>query len=366
MKLIDEFRDPARAKSLVQAIRTEAESLDNGPYRVMEVCGTHTMAIARHGLRQVLPENIELISGPGCPVCVTSTAEVDLTVDLAGREGVTVATFGDMFRVPGTELSLARAKAQGAAVEMVYSASDAVGMAAGDPDRKVVFLGIGFETTAPTVAAAVLQAQAQGLTNFSVLSCHKTLPPALEALLKGGRAKIHGFLMPGHVTIMIGAKAYLPVAENYGLNCVVAGFEPVDILASILMLIRDLAAEKSRVRIQYNRGPTWEGNRPAMAVLNRVFEPGDSLWRGLGPIPGSGLAFREEFSAFDAVRELGLSPAEALEVKDPPGCRCGEVLQGLLRPPECGLFDKVCTPSSPVGPCMVSSEGSCAAYHRYR
>ena len=366
MRYIDEYRDPEAVRGLTEAIAATASQTGGEPLRLMEVCGTHTMAIFRFGLRQILPEDIELISGPGCPVCVTSVTEVDRMVELCGREGVITASFGDMLRVPGTGMSLAQAKARGGRVEVVYSTLEALDLARKNRDSQVVFMGIGFETTAPTVAAAVIQADREGLDNFSVLSCHKVLPPALEALLSGGRARVHGFLMPGHVSVMIGARAYAPVAEKYKIPCVVTGFEPTDILSGILMLLRERAAGSHQVLIQYTRGATWEGNTQAMGLLGRVFQPEDSLWRGLGMIPGSGLGLRPEFERFDAAKVFDLPPSQELEAQDPPGCKCGEVLQGLLKPPECGLFARRCNPENPVGPCMVSSEGTCAAYYKYR
>ncbi len=366
MRYIDEYRDPASVKKLIRAVIDAAREARTEPLRFMEVCGTHTMAIFRFGLRQILPENIELISGPGCPVCVTSVTEVDRMVDLCGREGVVAATFGDMLRVPGTKMSLAQAKAQGGRVEVVYSTLEALELAKRNRDSKVVFLGIGFETTAPTVAAAVATADQEKIPNFSVLSCHKALPSALEALLSGGNAQVHGFLMPGHVSVMIGAKAYATTAAKYKIPCVVTGFEPTDILSGILMLLRERNAGSHQVLIQYARGTSWEGNTQAMGLLGRVFEPADSLWRGLGMIPKSGLRLRPGFERFDAAKVFDLPASQELEVKDPPGCKCGEVLQGLLKPPDCSLFDKLCNPENPVGPCMVSSEGTCAAYHKYR
>lgn len=366
MRHIDEYRDPAKVRRLVEEVVRAARAGGDETVRIMEVCGTHTMAIFRFGLRQILPKNIELISGPGCPVCVTSTTEVDRMVELCGREGVIAATFGDMLRVPGTELSLAQAKAQGGRVEVVYSTLEALDLAKREPDSRIVFMGIGFETTSPTVAASVARAAQEGISNFSVLSCHKTLPPALEALLSGGRARVDGFLMPGHVSVMIGAKAYQPVAEKYRVPCAVTGFEPTDILSGVLMLLEERNKNSHRVLNQYSRGASWEGNTQAMTLLTRVFEPKDSLWRGLGLIPGSGLGLRPALERFDAAKVFDLPPSGELEIKDPPGCRCGEVLQGIIRPPECGLFGGRCTPAEPVGPCMVSSEGTCAAYYKYR
>jgi hydrogenase expression/formation protein HypD len=365
VKYVDEFRDPQQAADLSRAIATAAKGLTEKQIRLMEVCGTHTMAIFRFGLRQMLPENIGLISGPGCPVCVTATSDIDRAVELCQRQNVTVVTFGDMVRVPGTSMSLAQAQAQGGRVEVVYSAFDALKLARQSPGQEFVFMGIGFETTAPTVAAALYQAREEKLANFSVLSSHKVLPPALEALLGSGKARVSGFIMPGHVTTIIGAQAYEQVAKAHGLPCVVSGFEPNDILASILMLIRELTTGDSRVLIQYQRGATWEGNRIAQKIMQQVFAPADALWRGLGLIPGSGLEPGPEFAPYDAALRFDLPRAAESEVKDPPGCRCGEVLQGLITPQQCSLFKKACTPRTPVGPCMVSSEGTCAAYFKY-
>ncbi|RJX29565.1 MAG: hydrogenase formation protein HypD [Desulfarculus sp.] len=359
MKHVDEYRDPALARELAAQIRRESKT----PARFMELCGTHTMALARHGLHQMLPPTVEMISGPGCPVCVTATEEIDRAVKLARTPGVKVATFGDLVRVPGSQSSLARERAAGAAVEVVYSPLDAVALAQREPEQEVVFLGIGFETTAPTVAAAMLSADQQGVKNFSVLSAHKLLPPALAALLAGPDLRLSGFLCPGHVTTVIGTACYEPVARERGIPCVVAGFEPVDILASILMLVRQVESGQSRVEIQYQRAVRPQGNPAAVALMNQFFAPVDAPWRGLGPIPLSGLAVRDEYGHLDAAKRLDLSVPPA---QDHPGCRCGDVLRGLIRPPECRLFGQVCTPAKPLGPCMVSAEGTCAAWYKYR
>lgn len=355
------LRDPDRVRALAGAINRLTDRL--GRRRFMEVCGSHTMAIAKFGLKQLIPD-VELISGPGCPVCVTATGEIDRAVTLAQRTGVTTAAFGDMIRVPGSALSLAQARAGGGSVEIVYSPLDAVELARRRPDRQIVFLGIGFETTAPTSAAAVVEADRAGLDNFSLLSCHKLLPPGLTALLGDGRLNLDGFLMPGHVSTIIGAKAYREVAADFGQPSVVTGFEPTDILAGILMLLKQIADSRAEVEIQYTRAVDFAGSGPALAMIDRVFRPIDSIWRGLGPIPGGGLALRPEWAAFDAVRRFGLDPAPDL-VKNPPGCRCGQVLRGALAPTGCPLFGQACTPEQPVGPCMVSGEGACAAHYRY-
>jgi len=354
-----EYRDPELVQSLARAIRAESTQ----PARFMELCGTHTMAIARHGLTGLLPETVELISGPGCPVCVTATGEIDLAVEMARRPGVAVATFGDLVRVPGSVSSLARERAAGARVEVVYSPLDAVELAAREPETEVVFLGIGFETTAPTVAAALIAADQRGLKNFSVLSAHKLLPPALGALLSGPELGLAGFLCPGHVTTVIGTAAYEPVAADHGLGCVVAGFEPADIMASLLMLVRQVEAGQAKVEIQYARAVSAQGNPQARELMDKAFTAQDAAWRGLGVIPLSGLAPTAGLEHMDAVKRFGLSAPDA---GDPPGCRCGDILRGLARPPEFKLFAKSCTPTQPVGPCMVSQEGTCAAWFKYR
>jgi hydrogenase expression/formation protein HypD len=274
-----------------------------------------------------------------------------------------VATFGDLVRVPGSHSSLAAERAKGAGVKVVYSALDALELALADAARQVVFLGIGFETTAPTVAAAVLMAQAKGVANFSVLSAHKLLPPALAALLAGPALGLNGFICPGHVTTVIGTEPYEVVASHYGLSCVVSGFEPADVLASILMLVKQVEAGRPAVEIQYARGVSPQGNPQARALMNQVFTPVDAPWRGLGAIPLSGLDLAPAFSRFNARLRFDVEVPPAL---DHPGCLCGEVLKGLVRPPQCKLFDTVCTPATPVGPCMVSAEGTCAAWHKYR
>jgi len=366
VKYIDEYRDPKQAAQLAEAVAKTAGRLGAAPLRFMEVCGTHTRAIFKFGIRQILPRTVDLISGPGCPVCVTATGQIDRAVDLSLRPGVRLATFGDMLRVPGSSLSLAQAQAQGGQVSVVYSTFEALELARRNPKQKVVFLGIGFETTAPTVAAAVAQASQEGLENFSVLSCHKLLPPALKALLSGGQTRISGFLMPGHVTTIIGARAYQPLAEAHQVPCVVSGFELTDILTAILMLLKEVEAGSHQVLIQYTRGVAWEGNCQALALVDRIFEPADSLWRGLGQIPESGLKIRPDYARFDAALCFDLDPSQELVVKDPPGCRCGQVLQGLVEPPKCPLFGRTCSPANPVGPCMVSSEGTCAAHYTYR
>lgn len=330
--------------------------------RIMEVCGTHTVAVFRHGIRSMLPEGVKLMSGPGCPVCVTAQDEIDLFIRAAELKGVTLATFGDLIRVPGTGSSLGEKKAGGADVRVVLSPLDAVKMAAENPKRQVVFAGIGFETTAPGTAAAIMAAHARGLQNFSVICAHKLVPPALTALLSGGKLEIDGLLCPGHVSVIIGARAYEPIARDFKLPCVVAGFEPVDILLGLYKLFRQIKEKRMDAENSYGRAVSWGGNEKARSIMYEVFKPVDAAWRGLGAIPGSGLAIKHEFAGFDALKRLNLSPLSAPE---PPGCLCGQVLTARITPPRCPLYLKTCTPENPVGPCMVSSEGACAAYSKY-
>lgn len=358
MKFIDEYRDREKVRRLAEAIARQARR----PLRIMEVCGTHTMAIARYGLRQILPETVELISGPGCPVCVTSQTDMDRGIALAQIQGSLIATFGDMMRVPGSVSTLAQERARGADVRVVYSPLDALRWAEENPHRKVIFLGIGFETTAPAVAVTLGEARRRGIGNFWVFSTHKTIPTALRALLDSGETRVDGFLLPGHVSTIIGSRAYEFLAEDYGVPCVIAGFEPLDILQSILRLIQQENEGRPRVEIAYRRGVTPEGNRKAREVMDSVFEPCDAEWRGLGVIPQSGLALRKAWASWDAGRSFPIPVPPASELQ---GCRCGEVLRGLIRPTECGLFATACMPENPKGPCMVSSEGSCAAAYKY-
>lgn len=359
MRYIDEFRDLAAAKALLAELHRVPLS---EPVTFMEVCGSHTMAISRFGIRSLLPAGVRLVSGPGCPVCVTPLHTLDHALALAALPEVTIATFGDLLRVPGSAASLEQARAAGADVRVVYSTLDAVAIARHEPDRRVVFLGVGFETTAPTVAAAVLEAQAGGLANFSVLSDHKVMPPPMRALVEAPDVQLRGFLCPGHVTAIIGSQAYRFLAEDYGVSCVVSGFEPLDILQAILLLLRQAAEGRAEVENAYGRAVTEDGNPIARQVLERVFRPADAEWRGFGVIPGSGLALRDEFADHDAARSYPVTlPVERAN----PGCRCPDVLRGVALPTDCRLFGRSCTPAQPHGACMVSSEGTCAAYYRY-
>lgn len=364
MKYLDEFRDPGGAKALVERINRTAEQLPR-EVRIMEICGSHTVAIFKTGIKSLLPSNVTLISGPGCPVCVTAMPDMDRMIALpekAGKDPV-IATFGDMLRVPGAWSSLEKKKAEGADIRVTASPLDPVQWADDNPDREVVFLGIGFETTSPTIAAAVERARKAGLRNFSVYPSFKLLPPALKALLESPDSSLDGFLCPGHVSVMLGSDAYIPYAGKYKKPCAIVGFEPLDILLGISELLVQLADKKHEVVNAYGRAVSKSGNTTAMELLFRVFKPADAPWRGLGIIPDSGLVFSDEYSEFDAVSRFGLE--DVLTGTDPKECGCASVLTGVLSPPECHLFDNGCTPESPVGSCMVSSEGSCAAWYRY-
>lgn len=358
MRYVQEFHNAAAARGLVAAI----ERTVSRPLNLMEVCGTHTVAIFRHGIRQLLPPPLSMLSGPGCPVCVTTNADIDKAIALAEQPGVTLATFGDMMKVPGSYQSLQQVKADGSDVRVVYSPRDAVCMARDNPRRPVVFLAVGFETTAPTIAAALLEAEALGLKNFYLISVHKLIPPAMRALLAAGEVRIDGFICPGHVSVIIGSQPYQFIPQQYGVPCVITGFEPLDVLQGIEMLLRQIADGRAEVEIQYRRGVRPEGNPLARELVSRVFETSDADWRGLGCIPGSGLKLRPEYRRFDAEEAFAISPPPAKEHK---GCLCGDILRGVKTPPECPLFAKACTPERPVGPCMVSSEGTCAGWYQY-
>lgn len=353
------FRDPELARGLIEAIH----AADPGrPVKIMEVCGTHTVSIAKNGLRGVMPEWLTLLSGPGCPVCVTANRDIDSAVAIAQLPDVIVTTFGDMMKVPGSHSSLAREKAAGRDVRIVYSPLDAIALAEREPGKQVVFVAVGFETTVPLIAATILRARDAGLTNFSVFSSHKTVPDALGALVNDPDVQVDAFLLPGHVSTIIGSEPYRFLAEKYGVPGVITGFEPIDMLQGIWMLVEQLKSGRAEIEIAYRRGVEPRGNERAMEMVDQVFEPIDSDWRGIGVIPGTGLGIRDEFSAFDAEKRFDFELPEPKEIK---GCQCGDVLRGILLPFECKLFSKGCTPEHPIGPCMVSSEGSCAAYYRY-
>jgi len=360
MRFVDEYRDPERVRTLVSAIRDESPP----PMTIMEVCGTHTMAIGRFGLRRLLPPQIRLISGPGCPVCVTPQRDIDSFLSLAGRREVTAVTFGDMLRVPGSASSLEAARARGADVRIVYCPTDALETARRNGRKETVFFGVGFETTAPGVALTISAALREGIGNFSVYCAHKLVPPALSALLSGDAPVIGGFLLPGHVSTIIGSRVYEPIARDFGVPCVISGFEPVDILQSVLMLARQVKGGRAEVENQYRRAVTPNGNLAAQEAAAAVFETCDADWRGLGRIPASGLAVRQEYALCDARVRFDLAH-DAPEAPALEGCLCGEILKGRSDPPDCRFFGTSCTPAEPIGPCMVSSEGACAAWYRY-
>ncbi len=347
--------------NLLQTIAEQAERIGRD-VALMEVCGTHTMVAFRTGLRQFLPDNVRLTSGPGCPVCVTDANYVDAAIELCRRPGIIVTTFGDLLRVPGGESSLDRERATGASVRIVYSPSDALVLAKECPSQHVVFLGVGFETTAPTVAWAIYRAARDGVKNFAVLCAHKTMPRAMDALLRDQQVKINGFLCPGHVSVITGAAMYRFICERYKIPCVVSGFEAWDILKSISLLLTQLVQGRAEVEVEYSRSVGEYGNAAAQRLIDEVFEPCDAAWRGIGTIPGSGLAIREKYSDLDAARQLGVTFGES-HVN--PLCRCGSILRGVFTPVDCRLFGRACTPAHPVGPCMVSSEGACSAYYKY-
>ncbi len=358
MRLVDEFRDPEAVRALAAQIRSAARGA--GSLCFMEVCGGHTMAIHRFGLPDLLPENIELRSGPGCPVCVTPSTYVDRAIEIGREPGTVLCTFGDLYRVPGESASLEDAAAGGADVRVVYSPRDALKLARRNPDRRIVFLAVGFETTAPTVAATLLEAAAREVENFYVLSGHKTMPGALRVLMEAPEVRLDGFLLPGHVSTITGPDVYGFLPEEFGVACCVTGFEPMDILLGVLSLVKQVRQGAPQVDNQYRRAVAGDGNPVARRVIDRVFEPADSQWRGLGLIPDSGLVVRQDWDAFSRV-----GPDPSVPSVENDECRCAEVLRGLVLPVECPLFGQKCVPDAPVGPCMVSSEGACAAFFRY-
>ncbi len=332
------------------------------PLKLMEVCGTHTVEIFRHGIRNVIPKTITLLSGPGCPVCVTSIHDVDMAIAIAKRPEVVLVTFGDMMRVPGGKESLLEARSEGADVRVMYSPLDALKLAQAEKGKQVVFFATGFETTSPLIAATVFEAARLGVQNFSIFSSHKLVPPALKALLDSPDVKVDGFILPGHVSAIIGKKPYEFVAAQYRIPSVITGFEANEIVEGILMIVRQIARKRAEIEIQYRTIVKEEGNPKAVALLKEVFEPTDAYWRGIGVLPGSGLKLRKDYAAFDAV--IRFDPAVSNE-PEPELCSCGDILRGVKIPTECPLFGTGCTPDSPVGPCMVSTEGSCAAYYKY-
>jgi hydrogenase expression/formation protein HypD len=366
VKYVDEFRDPVKARALVTEIATLVERIDTcreRPLAIMEVCGGHTHSIFKYGIEQMLPREVELVHGPGCPVCVLPMGRVDDCVALAEMPGVIFTTFGDAMRVPGSRKSLLQAKADGADIRMVYSPLDALAIARANPATEVVFFGLGFETTMPSTALTVLQAEAEGIRNFSLFCNHITIIPTMQALLDTPDLRLDGFVGPGHVSMVIGSKPYEFIARQYNLPLVIAGFEPLDVLQSIAMVLRQIADGRREIENQYARVVPEAGNAPAQAAIERVFELRDFFeWRGLGSIEHSGVRMREAYARYDAERRFAVP---ALKVADPKACQCGDVLKGIIKPRDCRLFGSACTPETPLGALMVSSEGSCAAYYQY-
>lgn len=366
MRFVDEFRDPALAAPIVRDIAAMLEGAGRTaerPVKIMEVCGGHTHAIFRFGIEELLPPGIELVHGPGCPVCVLPTGRIDDAIALAETPGVILATYGDVVRVPGSKKSLLRAKAEGADVRIVYSPADALSLAQELPEKQIVFLAIGFETTAPPTALTLLDAEREQIGNFSILCHHITVVPALRALLDAPRMVLDGFLGPGHVSVVIGMEPYRVIAERYGKPVVISGFEPLDVLQALRMVVKQVVEGRAEVENQYARLVGKRGNPVAWGAVMEVFEEtADREWRGLGTIPRSGLALRPRFSRFDAFGRFRV-PGE--RVGDHKACQCGEVLQGVIKPPECKVFGTACTPETPIGACMVSGEGACAAYFNH-
>jgi hydrogenase expression/formation protein HypD len=357
MKFIDEFRDREIAQGLIQRI----QKTSSRPIQLMEVCGTHTVSIFRYGIRGILPEQIRLISGPGCPVCVTPNHDIDLAIAFSRQKDVIIATFGDMMRVPGSTSSLQKEKAEGRDIRIVYSSLDALEIAKQCPEKRVVFLAIGFETTSPTIAVAILRAKEEGLQNVFFLNSQKRVPPALIALLQAKQVKIDGMILPGHVSTILGTHPYQFIAKEFGRPAVITGFEPLDILQGIWMLVKQIEEGRAAVEIQYRRIVHERGNPTALSKIYEVFEEGEGRWRGLGLIPDSGYLFRESYKGMDVRRfEVDVEP-----VREHPECLCGEVLQGIKTPLECRLFKSVCHPENPIGPCMVSIEGTCHTYYKF-
>ncbi len=357
MRYIEEYRNKEIARKILEQIKCISQKEIN----LMEVCGTHTVAIFRNGIKEILPPHINLISGPGCPVCVTPLRYIDEIIALSREDNFIITTFGDMMKVPGSTSTLEREKARGAEVRIVYSTLDALKIASDNPSKKVVFMGVGFETTSPTIAWAILKAEEEKIKNFLVLSAAKIMPPAMKQILESEEVHIDGFICPGHVSAIIGSYPYNFIPSQYGIPCVISGFEPLDILQSIFRLVKQIEKKEAKVEIQYKRVVKPEGNRIALEKINKVFTLVDAEWRGIGKIPLSGLEIREEYASFNA-RKLNVPVEETREIE---GCRCGEVLRGVITPPECRLFKNICTPENPQGACMVSSEGTCAAYYQY-
>ena len=366
MKYVDEFRDPVKAQALASEIRgllAKIERAKQRPLQIMEVCGGHTHSIFRYGIQQLLPDSVEFVHGPGCPVCVLPMGRVDDCVALAEHPQVIFTTFGDAMRVPGSKKSLLQARAEGADVRMVYSPLDALKLARENPDREVIFFGLGFETTMPSTAMTVLQAHADGVRNFSLFCNHITIIPTIKAILDSPDMQLDGFLGPGHVGMVIGTRPFDFIASHYGKPITIAGFEPLDVLQSMWMVLKQIAEGRCEVENQYARIVPEDGNGAALDAIQRVFELREFFeWRGLGSIDHSGVRVRKEFAQFDAERRYSIPN---LKIADPKACQCGEVLKGVIKPHQCKVFGSACTPETPLGSLMVSSEGACAAYYQY-
>ena len=359
-KTLSFFSDPDLARGLVANIKSLSKSCEH--ITLMEVCGTHTVSIAKYGIKQLLPDNVSLISGPGCPVCVTDNSDIDAVIALSKLEGVIITTFGDMLRVPGSTSSLLKEKANGADVRVCYSPLDALEIAKNNPDKNVVFVGVGFETTTPIIAMTILRAKSSCVNNFSVFVAHKNMPGALELIASETEKRVDGFILPGHVSTITGVAPYQFLARDYFVPGVITGFEPVDILQGIEMLVDQIAKGEAKIDIAYSRCVEEAGNVSAQRAIDQVFDIVDSKWRGLGVIKNSGYMLKDEYSEFDAIEKFNFSVEKTVEHK---GCLCGEVLQGKVTPKECPFYKTLCNPENPIGPCMVSSEGTCAAYYRY-
>lgn len=354
------YKDPAAMAGILDELRREAAKLDRG-VTLMEVCGTHTHSVAGAGLRRLMPDKVRLISGPGCPVCVTPVDYLDRALALASLPETIVCTFGDLMRVPSSTVSLERARAEGASVEIVYSPRDALDLARAHPDQRVIFLAVGFETTTPTIAGALSEAEEEGVPNFLLLPGNKTMPQVMQVLVDDPELDVDGFLLPGHVSVITGWQLFEFLAEDFNVSGVVAGFMPTDVVQGVLALVRQAVERRAEIGNVYGRVVTAEGNLRARELVDRFFEPSDETWRGFGVVPGSGLGLRSEFDH----RNAALIEVAVSEPAEPVGCRCGEVLRGVIDPPECPLFDSGCDPDTPVGACMVSSEGTCAAWYRH-
>ena len=358
MKYVDEYRDPLK----VRALLAEIGRVVTRPWVLMEICGGQTHAFLHHGLDEMLPGGIELVHGPGCPVCVTPLEQIDKALVIAARPDVIFASYGDMLRVPGSTVDLFNVRAKGGDVRVIYSPLEAIKIAEANPEKQVVFFAIGFETTAPPNAMAVLQAKKRGMKNFSVLVSHVCVPPAIEAILSSKTNRVQAFLAAGHVCAVMGYHEYAPIAGKYKVPVVVTGFEPVDLLRGVLAAVKQLESGKAEVENAYERAVIFEGNQPAQKVMSMVLQPVDRKWRGIGMIPQSGLGLREEFEEFDAEKRFAVGE---IVTQESPLCIAGEILQGMKKPPQCVAYGKQCTPQSPLGAPMVSAEGACAAYYKY-